>query len=227
MRSSIDPGTTTSAPPSPGPGGLFRRWNRRCHYYLGLYLLLFVWLFCLTGLLLNHPQWKFAEFWENRRQTSAEYDIAPPHPGGDLVQARDLMRQLGLRGEIDWTTTRKDPLRLDFRTSRPGEILEIQADFANRRATVKRTDLNTWGVVRILHTFTGVSLGESRKTRDWLLTSLWAWTMDAVAAGLILMVLSSYWMWFELPQKRLPGAVALFLGIVSCGCFCVGLRWFL
>ncbi len=206
-------------------GGRFRQWNRRLHYYLGLYLLLFVWLFSFTGLLLNHSQWKFAEFWENRKQTSEKRDIQAPAPGGDLAQARELMRQLDIRGEIEWTTTRNDPEKFDFRVSRPGRLYEIKADFAGHKATVQRIDLNAWGVVRILHTFTGVRLDDSRNARDWLLTSMWAWTMDAVAAGLILMVLSSYWMWYELPRQRRWGTVALALGCLSCGLFCVGLRW--
>ncbi len=50
--------------------------------------------------------------------------------------------------------------------------------------------------------------------------------MDAVAAGLIFMVLSSLYMWLQLPQKRLPGAIALGLGSLICGLFCFGLRWF-
>ena len=41
-------------------------WNRRVHYYLGLFLLFFIWLFAFTGLLLNHPRWQFAQFWPNR-----------------------------------------------------------------------------------------------------------------------------------------------------------------
>lgn len=49
--------------------------------------------------------------------------------------------------------------------------------------------------------------------------------MDAVAVGLILMVFSSYYMWFELPGKRGLGAVALGVGMLSCGLFCFGLRW--
>ena len=32
-------------------------WNRKLHYYLGLYFLFFLWLFSLTGLMLNHQQW--------------------------------------------------------------------------------------------------------------------------------------------------------------------------
>ena len=49
--------------------------------------------------------------------------------------------------------------------------------------------------------------------------------MDAVAAGLILMVLSSFDMWYRLWQKRRLGAIVLLFGFLSCGLFCVGLRW--
>jgi hypothetical protein len=195
------------------------------HYYLGLYLLLFVWLFAFTGLLLNHPQWKFAEFWDSRKETSSERDIATPTTGGDLAQARDLMRQLGIRGEIEWTVTREAPTSLQFRASRPGQIIEVNAEFARHKATVKRIDLNAWGVMRLLHTFTGVRLDDNRNGRDWVLTSMWAWIMDGVAAGLILMVISSLFMWYEWPQKRRSGAVVLGLGLLSSGLLCLGLRW--
>jgi hypothetical protein len=54
---------------------------------------------------------------------------------------------------------------------------------------------------------------------------MWAFSMDAVAAGLIFMVLSSLYMWLKLPRKRLLGAVVLALGSLICGLFCLGLRW--
>src|ERR1019366_7577038 len=97
----------------------FELWNRKLHYYLGLYFLFFIWLFAFTGLLLNHPGWKFAEFWPNRRQATQEREISAPAPGSDLAQARELMRQLAIDGEIEWTVTRNDPGRFDFRVSRP------------------------------------------------------------------------------------------------------------
>ena len=75
-------------------------------------------LFFFTGLLLNH-QWKFAEFWDSRQQSSSEREIIAPAAGSDLAQAREGMRQLGLRGEIEWTVTRSDASRLDFRVNRP------------------------------------------------------------------------------------------------------------
>ena len=226
MRSSSDQAPAGQLSPTPQRGEGIKRWNRKLHYYLGLYLLFFVWLFSFTGLLLNHSQWKFAEFWDSRRQSSDERDISKPSPGSDLAQARDLMRQLGIRGEIEWTAAQNDGNRLNFRVSRPGHIHEIKADFTRNKASVQRIDLNTWGVMRILHSFTGVRMDDSRNGRDWVLTWVWAWTMDAVAAGLIVMVLSSYYMWYELRQKRKVGLTVLLLGFLSCGLFCVGLRWF-
>ena len=200
-------------------------WNRRIHYYLGLYLLLFLWLFAFTGLLLNHSRWTFADFWPNRHQTSLQLPIQLPPPGGDLIQAQDIMRQAGVHGEIDWTRSPSDTSQLNFRVSRPGHIYEIKADLKQRRATIQRIDLNAWGVARILHTFTGVSISDPTNRRDWSMTTLWVLCMDALALGLILMVLSSIYMWWIQKQKRRLGLFALSLGVFSCGMFVIGLRW--
>jgi hypothetical protein len=202
----------------------FELWNRRLHYYIGLFLLWFVWLFALTGLLLNHSQWTFAEFWPTRKQTSFERQIKRPPAGTDLDQARNILRQLGLAGEIEWTSTRVDFGRLDFRVSRPGHTVDIKTDLDRGQAAVQRTDVNAWGVMRILHTFTGVRSGDSRNQRDWILTSIWAWSMDAVAVGLLIMVFGSYYMWWRLPQKRAWGLVALMSGWMACVLFVAGLR---
>ena len=34
-----------------------RRWNKKIHIYLGLYMLLFLWLFSISGLFINHHNW--------------------------------------------------------------------------------------------------------------------------------------------------------------------------
>ena len=224
MRSSTDKIAPEKKSSSGSLAETARRWNRKLHYYLGLFTLLFVWLFSFTGLLLNH-QWKYAEFWDSRQQSTSEREIITPAPGSDLEQAREILRQLGLRGEIEWTATRGDANRFDFRVSRPGHIVEVQTDLARNRATVKRIDLNLWGVMRVLHSFTGVRMDDSRNERDWILTFVWALAMDAVAIALILMVLSSLWMWFELRSRRLWGTIVLLAGALSCALFCVGLRW--
>jgi hypothetical protein len=50
---------------------------------------------------------------------------------------------------------------------------------------VQQSDVNLWGVIKALHTFTGVQMDDPRNSRDWALTSVWAFSMDAVAIGLI------------------------------------------
>jgi hypothetical protein len=206
-----------------GAAATFLVWNRRIHYYLGLYLLFFTWLFVFTGLLLNHPRWQFAQFWPNRLQTTTEHQVQPPTNTSDLERARDLMRQLGIAGEIQWPAQQSAPFA--FQVSRPGLVVEVKADLEQGRATVQRNQLNAWGVMHLLHTFTGVRAGDERNHRDWMLTTVWALSMDAVAVGLIVMVLSSYIMWYRLRTKRLGGIVALLLGFISCGILLAGLRF--
>ena len=202
-------------------------WNRRVHYYLGLFLLFFIWLFAFTGLLLNHPRWQFAQFWPNRIQSTTEHTIAAVTAANDTDRARDLMRQLGVAGELQWPATQPVKGPFTFQVNRPGLNVEVKVDLRAGHATVQRTQLNAWGVMHVLHTFTGAPAADSRNRRDWTLTTLWALSMDAVAGGLIVMVLGSYVMWFRLKAKRIGGIIALALGFISCGAFIGALRWLL
>jgi hypothetical protein len=208
------------------PVGIFLVWNRRLHYYLGLYLLFFCWLFALTGLLLNHQKWEFAQFWPNRVQTRIEREFREPEGATDLLRARDLMRQLGIAGEVQWPNVQPAGGPLSFQVTRPGRVVEVKADLATKRATLQQSDVNTWGVLQVLHTFTGVRTTDVANSRDWVLTTVWALSMDAVAVGLVAMVFSSYIMWYRLKAKRRWGVVALLLGSATCGAFVVGLRRF-
>ena len=224
------PSATEPTKKSPGGSRLWarcQRWNRKLHFYAGLLLLFFLWLFAISGLLLNHPTWTIAESWNNRKETNYERLITVPGPEvkGDLSQAREIMRQLGIEGEILWTTIRTNASQFDFQVRRPGHFFFLNANLAQQRVTVRHTVVNLWGVIKVVHTFTGVQIDDARQSRDWALTSVWAYTMDFVAVGLIFMVLSSLYMWWELPQKRRLGAVALGLGSLICGLFCFGLRW--
>jgi hypothetical protein len=205
----------------------FLVWNRRLHFYLGLYLLFFIWLFAFTGLLLNHPRWQFAQFWPTRVQRTAEATIAAVTATNDSDRARNVMEQLGLAGEVQWPAAQPADGPFTFQVNRPGLILDVKADLRTGRATVQRTELNGWGVMHALHTFTGAPATDLRNRRDWTLTTVWALSMDALAVGLIVMVLGSYVMWFRLRDKRIGGIVALALGFLSCAAFVGALHWLL
>ena len=227
MRSALEPKTPGLLTKPDRVGAGFARWNRKLHFCAGLFLLFFLWLFALSGLLLNHPTWNFAESWSNRHETNYDREMTAlgPEAKSDLAQAREIMRHLGIEGEILWTTVRTASSPFEFQVRRPGHFFFIKADLARQRVTVRQSEVNLWGIIKGLHSFTGVQMDDARNTRDWKLTSWWVFSMDAVAIGLIFMVLSSLSLWYELPQKRLPGWLALGLGSFSCGLFCLGLRW--
>lgn len=201
-----------------------RRWTRRLHFYLGLYLLVFIWLFAVSGLFLNHPEWKLThDFWERRQEASFERAIAPPVATADLAIARELMRQLGIAGEVEEIERSPAEDRFSFRLGKPGRSFRVDADLGAGRAKVTRIDLNAWGVLSGLHTFSGVSMTDPGRSRDWVLTAIWSVAMDAVALGLMVLVLSGLYLWYRLQKARLLGLLVLGAGTATCGFFVLGL----
>lgn len=207
------------------PPEVLLAWNRRLHYFIGLYLLFFCWLFVFTGLLLNHPRWQFAQFWPTRVQSASDQHVSVPASGSDVARARDVMQQLGLAGEIQWPAAQVAGAPFAFQVTRPGLIVDVKVDIGAEVARVERNQLNAWGTMNLLHSFTGIPAASTNNTRDWALTTVWGLSMDAVAAGLIVMVFSSYIMWYRLKAKRRGGIAALLLGVVGCGALIYGLAW--
>ncbi len=200
-------------------------WNRKLHIYIGFYFLLFVWLFCVSGLVKNHPKWKFAEFWPKREQTSFEKPIQIPTEANDLAKARNIMRQLDISGEIAWTTTRPVEGHFDFRVTRPNKIIDIKTDLQKKRTTVEQIKIGTWGVVNMLHLFTGVRMDKPKEKRDWFMTKLWSFFMDAVSVGFIVLVLSGIYIWYRQERKKLLGSLVLGSGVLLCVFFIFVLSW--
>src|SRR5262245_6858244 len=198
-------------------------WNRRLHYYLGLYFLFFLWLFSLTGLLLNHPRWSLSRI-PNDPNPEYERSIEPPAGRTDPVRASDVARQLRLKGEIDWPQPPPAPGRLDFNIAYPRRAAQVKVDLARNRATVREFDRSVWSALRISHTFSGWRYSAPGTRRDWLLTSMWVVAMDALAGGLLVMVFGSYYMWYRLKSNRTLGWIVLAAGFASCGLFVFGLR---
>jgi len=196
-------------------------WNRRLHYYLGLYFLLFLWLFSLTGLLLNHPRWALSRI-PNDPGPSYEQTIEPPVGDSAIARAHDVMRRLGLSGEVEWPS-QQTPGRFDFNIAIPRRATQVRVDLATGRATVQHIDRSAWSALRISHAFSGSRYNNPSSSRDWLLTTVWVIAMDALALGLLVMVAGSYYMWYRLKPRRTLGWIVLAAGLTSCGLFAFGL----
>ena len=89
-----------------------------------------------------------------------------------------------------------------FPVSRPGQIYEVRADFASNQATLQRIELNAWDLMRILHTFTGVRTATPATAVIGLGDIAVGMGHGCGGRRAILMVLSSGWMWFQLPQSE-------------------------
>ena len=195
-------------------------WNRKLHYYLGLYFLFFLWLFSLTGLMLNHQQW-FRHIYE-RKETSYEKPIDGPAGRTELEQTRDVMRQLNLAGEIDYPASQ--PVgHIDFNVARPNGAAQVRVDINAKTAYVHEFQNGHLHAFQIFHTFSGSRYTQPSSRRDWVMTSVWVLAMDALAAGLIVMVLGSYYMWWRLKKRKTIGVTVLLAGTVTCGIFVTGL----
>ena len=197
-------------------------WNRRLHYYLGLFFLLYIWLFSLTGLLLNHPRWA-QHAGDRRTQSKYEKDVEIAQGATTEQQARRIMRQLGIQGELDWPAS-TPPGRLDFNVSRPGDASQVRVDLATGRAAVQHFENTSFAAFRILHTFNGSRYNAQLMRREWAWTTVWAVLMDAFAAGLVVMVFGSYYMWYRLKRAHRLGWAVLGAGLACCAVFVAALR---
>ena len=135
------------------------------------------------------------------------------------------MRQLDISGEIAWTTTRPVEGHFDFRVTRPNKIIDIKTDLQKKRTTVEQIKIGTWGVVNMLHLFTGVRMDKPKEKRDWFMTKLWSFFMDAVSVGFIVLVLSGIYIWYRQERKKLLGSLVLGSGVLLCVFFIFVLSW--
>ncbi|GAC1515689.1 MAG: hypothetical protein NVS1B4_07220 [Gemmatimonadaceae bacterium] len=200
-----------------------RIWTRKLHNYLGLYLLLFVWLFSVSGLLLNHSAWSISQSWKTRRESVATRSIRPPRTDGDVAIAMDLMRQLAIVGELGATKRAPTAGIFEFQATRPGRIVRVQAQIDSGYARITDTRLNGWGAMTALHEFSGVKMDDPTRTRHWILTRVWSLAMDALSLGLLMLVATGLFLWYRLADKRRQGVVALLVGAGCCGFFVYGI----
>ncbi|HMI65639.1 MAG TPA: PepSY-associated TM helix domain-containing protein [Cyclobacteriaceae bacterium] len=192
----------------------FHTFTRRLHIHLGLLLLLFVWLFSLSGLLLNHGSWKFASFWDQRRES--KIDIAVPLSAlTDPNPEARVMEFLKISGEVQ--QQKRTAETLEFRVQSPGIVTDVSIDLTTGSGTEKVMKYNVWGKWRTLHTFNGMNKENPSQSPNWLVTNIWRFTMDGIAIGLIITCLSSWIMWYNVRKEYKLGysILAASLGVAG------------
>ncbi len=195
-------------------------WSRKIHIHIGLFLLLFVWLFSFSGLLLNHGGWKISSFWEERKQTEKVTTVYIANSSDSSAVLKNVMTQLAIAGEVSDVEMWQDSIH--FRVSKPGEVNSLAVNFVTGLCLQKKMEYNAAGKIRTLHTFNGVDKNNSSHKPNWLITNVWRLSMDGIAIGLLLLCVSSWVMWYKIRLKYRWGCLALIAGLVAAGYFVFG-----
>ncbi len=192
------------------------KWNRKFHIYIGLYFLFFIWLFGLSGVLLNH-HWKFANSWENRTEISYDKSIEISNEREQLALLYEIMNKLNLNGSIDNPEFSNDSVFLNFVISKPGIRYIIKANLHDGNIKMTETKFDSWGIMKTLHSMRNPTLKEQGNRYPSLLASIWSISMDIVSVGLIVICLGGWYMWLQVHRQRFYlGLISLTGGFILC-----------
>ena len=188
-------------------------WNRKLHIHLGLFLLLFIWLFSISGLLLNHGSWEFASFWEQRKQKDSVTEMTLPIGLDSAGLLHLVMEKFEISGEV--TNVKYSADAFDFRVGSPGVGRDLHVDLRSGTVSQKEYELNIWGKIRTLHTFNGVDKKNIDKQPNWIITHVWRFAMDGIAVALIFLCVSSWIMWYKIRKDYRWSATVLIAGFLT------------
>lgn len=117
---------------------VIEKWNKKIHIYLGLFFFLFLWIFCISGLFLNHPGW----FHGKPQRNSVDKPVEMMNAGDQITKARHLMDQLDLTGEALFQGAPK-PGQFTFVVMRPDERTFVNVNLETKVAKVTHVEGNS------------------------------------------------------------------------------------
>jgi hypothetical protein len=197
-------------------------WNHKLHIYIGLFLLLFILFFSISGLIFNHSNWSFTSFWKERKETELISNVIISENSDSIALIDNLTKQLKFSGEI--SNVKINSESINFRIVKPGITRDITVDRKNGKCISKEIAFNFWGKIRSLHTFNGSDKLNQGIKLNWLFTRIWRLVMDSIALGLIFLCISSWIMWFNVRKSYPLGLMILILGAIGAFYFVYILR---
>ncbi|MGZ5884615.1 MAG: PepSY-associated TM helix domain-containing protein [Burkholderiaceae bacterium] len=203
-------------PPSTGSSqarrGVFLKWLRKMHGWIGLWGAALGLLFGVTGILQNHRAILKIPA-AQAEESTVQLPLPTPAPADTQAMANWLQQELKLdraatrvKSEqprpVAWgDKTLKQPAHWSAAFSSPRVNLQTDYWVGNSFITVKRNDNNVFGTLNNLHKGVGVGIG-------WILLA------DTLAGSIILLSLTGVILWSQLNRRRLIGAA---IGLTSLG----------
>ena len=190
--------------------------NRKLHIYMGLFIILFIWLFFVSGLIMNHGKWKVRNFYEKRIEEKTDFNVSESIINGNPDVVNTIKNHLNITGEV--SNIRIGSGNIGFRVSSPGLVQEVSVD-STGKGSLKMMKYNFWGKLHTLHLFNGMNKNDPEQLPNWIVTKLWRIIMDTTAIILILLSLGSWIMWYKVRKDYKAGYIFLAAGIIIAGYF--------
>ena len=192
------------------PSFQLRNLVRDLHLHLGLLASPFVLLFAASTLLLNHTwiSWKGTSNWivvSTSRLIILQEDL------DGLEQAKRVLSQLQIVGEIQYVNRRKDSLVISVK--RPGREFRVKVDLRRQEATVKSRSIGFWNKLFYLHKTPGPHVAEIRG--NWLPARVWGWIVDTVVYILLSLSASGIYLITLFKAERKVGLICFGVGCLS------------
>jgi hypothetical protein len=167
-----------------------------------------------VAVLVNH-KWQPSDAASGSTPPKKNVPIAVPDGVGTLEQARKILRQLNVTGEIDYVRLRAKEERLLIPVSKPGESTRVEVDLRAQTATVERQEQGLGAALIYLHKMPGPHNVKFRG--NWIYMVGWGVLADAVVYGVLFLTVSGLYLWWMLTAQRKIGWAFLGGGVLSAG----------
>lgn len=173
---------------------------RDLHLYAGLFLCPFVLLFAGSTFLLNHPAHAPSGPPEPKREVTVQLPAGEP---GSIGHAREILRQIGVTGEMDYVRHNAKSGRLFIPVTRPGETARVEVDLRAKTATIERETRGLGEALNYLHKMPGPHNVSFRG--NWVYMGWWKITTDAAVYGILFLTVSGLYLWWKWKAERTVG----------------------
>ncbi|OZI38621.1 peptidase [Bordetella genomosp. 10] len=208
-----NPALRKSAANAHGRRGVFLKWLRKTHSWIGLWGALLGFLFGLTGFFQDHRAVMKIDVGAQQVST-LHLDLPSPPPADPaqlnawLQQALKLPRpaervQREQAHPVAWgdrSAIQPERWQLNFRT--PNYMAQAEYWVGASQVSVRRVDAGIMGVLENLHRANGVG-------------AAWVLIADTIAGGMMLLSLTGVLLWVGLNKRRAVGAAIFGVSIVA------------
>lgn len=187
---------------------------RRTHMYLALFLMPWMIIYALSGLVLNHNQavraFYGSRFGQMEKVEERAYTATFSENADARMIGRQVLEHLGISGAFNVIGT----------PTQPRLIINRNGAFSQHRITYFRTENRLLVEKQAFTAPVFVNRAHFRHGYDqpFLAAKAWGFVVDLAIAGMVLWVLTGLLMWWEIKPARFTGAG---FAAVSSGLFAI------